>query len=200
MLRLMTTTDLKLSGMSCASCAAKVERGLNKLGGVHASVNFAVEQAHVEHDSNVSADDLVHAVESTGYHASVIDHAHHGGDASADSHDHLNHDVPTERLRPRLIGSALLAVPVLALSAVVVIAAAWTASRHPSASVTRASSDPPLAAQIHFQPSAFGPGGSACACGLCRDRHRGTVCPPAAARQSLFRDARRRAVIGRCLP
>ena len=114
----MTTTDLKLSGMSCASCAAKVERGLNKLGGVHASVNFAVEQAHVEHDSNVSADDLVHAVESTGYHASVIDHAHHGGDASADSHDHLNHDVPTERLRPRLIGSALLAVPVLALSMV----------------------------------------------------------------------------------
>lgn len=101
--------------MSCASCAAKVEKGLNKLDGVQASVNFAVEQAHVEHGVNVSADDLVRAVESTGYHAVVIDHGHHGGH---DEHDHMNHDVPAEQLRPRLIGSALLAIPVLVLSMV----------------------------------------------------------------------------------
>lgn len=108
-----TTTDLKLAGMSCASCAAKVERSLNRLDGVHASVNFAVEQAHVEHGPGVSHDDLVRAVESSGYQAAVIDHSGHGGHA-----DHMGHDVPQEQLRSRLIGSAVLAVPVLALSMV----------------------------------------------------------------------------------
>jgi Cu+-exporting ATPase len=107
----MTTTDLQLRGMSCASCATKIERGLNDLDGVHATVNFAVERAHVEHGPQVSERDLIHAVESTGYHASVVDHS--GG-----GHDHMNHDVPTEQLRPRLIGSAVLAVPVVALSMV----------------------------------------------------------------------------------
>ena len=109
----MTTTDLKLSGMSCASCAARIEGSLNKLDGVQASVNFAVEQAHVEHGPRVSTADLVHAVESSGYHAAVIDHAAHGG-----HDDHMAHDLPEEQLRPRLIGSAVLAVPVLVLSMV----------------------------------------------------------------------------------
>ena len=108
----MTSTDLRLSGMSCASCASKIEGGLNRLDGVAATVNFAVEQAHVEHDPHVSAHDLIRAVESTGYHASVFDHAHPNHD------DHMNHDVPEDQLRPRLIGSAVLAVPVVALSTV----------------------------------------------------------------------------------
>lgn len=98
--------------MSCASCAAKIERGLNDLDGVRATVNFAVEQAHVEHGPQVSEHDLVHAVESTGYHASVVDHSGHL------THDHMNHDVPADQLRPRLIGSAILAVPVVAISMV----------------------------------------------------------------------------------
>jgi P-type Cu+ transporter len=108
----MTTTDLQLSGMSCASCAAKIEHSLNDLDGVQATVNFAVERAHVEHGPQVSEHDLIHAVERTGYHASVIDHSAHMG------HDHMNHDVPAEQLRPRLIASAVLAVPVVALSMV----------------------------------------------------------------------------------
>jgi len=108
----MTSTDLRLSGMSCASCASKIEGSLNRLDGVVATVNFAVEQAHVEHDPHVSAHDLIRAVESTGYHALVIDHAHPNHD------DHMNHDVPEDQLRPRLIGSAVLAVPVVALSMV----------------------------------------------------------------------------------
>ena len=108
----MASTDLRLSGMSCASCASKIEGGLNRLDGVAATVNFAVEQAHVEHDPHVSAHDLIRAVESTGYHASAIDHAHPNHD------DHMNHDVPEDQLRPRLIGSAVLAVPVVALSMV----------------------------------------------------------------------------------
>jgi len=108
----MTTTDLRLTGMSCASCAAKIEGGLNRLDGVAATVNFAVEQAHVEHSPGVSTHDLIRAVESCGYHASMIDHAQMNHD------DHMNHDLPEEQLRPRLIGSAVLAVPVVALSMV----------------------------------------------------------------------------------
>ena len=106
----MSTTDLRLSGMSCASCAARVERSLNELDGVHASVNFAVEQAHVEHGPQVTASELLLAVESSGYHAAVIDHDRHD--------DHMSHDVPQQQLRARLIGSAVLAIPVLALSMV----------------------------------------------------------------------------------
>lgn len=103
----MTTTDLDLRGMSCASCAARIERGLNELDGVHATVNFAVERAHVQHDSFVSTDDLIRAVESAGYQASVVsEHAHH------------HEDVPESQLRSRLAASAVLAIPVVALSMV----------------------------------------------------------------------------------
>ena len=120
----MTTTDLRLHGMSCASCASKIEGSLNRLDGVAATVNFAIEQAHVEHDPQVSTDQLMRAVESTGYHASVIDHAqmNHGDPMNSGDHlnsgDHMNHDLPEEQLRPRLIGSAILAVPVVAISMV----------------------------------------------------------------------------------
>ena len=111
----MTITDLQLSGMTCSSCAARIERGLNGLDGVAATVNFAVEQAHVEHAPSVGTEDLIRAVASTGYRASVIDQMHH---SPMNHGDHLNHDQPEEQLRPRLIGSAILAVPVVALSMV----------------------------------------------------------------------------------
>jgi Cu+-exporting ATPase len=100
------TTDLQLRGMSCASCAARVERGLNQLDGVSATVNFAVERAHVEHAPSVSAADLIDAVKSAGYRAAVVS-----------PRVEAEHDAPDE-LRPRLIGSTLLAVPVIALSMV----------------------------------------------------------------------------------
>ncbi len=112
----MTTTDLRLTGMSCASCAARIEKGLNELDGVNASVNFAVEQAHIEHGDGVSASDLIRAVEASGYHAAVIDHAGHTGHGGHE--DHMAHDLPEEQLRPRLIGSAVLGVPVVLLSMV----------------------------------------------------------------------------------
>ena len=114
----MTITDLQLSGMTCSSCAARIERGLNGLDGVAATVNFAVEQAHVEHAPSVGTEDLIRAVASTGYRASVIDHAHHSPMNHGDHGDHMNHDLPEEQLRPRLIGSTILAVPVVALSMV----------------------------------------------------------------------------------
>ncbi|HCA51691.1 MAG TPA: heavy metal translocating P-type ATPase, partial [Mycobacterium sp.] len=84
----MTITDLRLTGMTCASCAAKIEGGLNGLDGVAATVNFAVEQAHVEHDPAVGTDALIRAVASTGYRASVIDHAQHSPMEHGDHGDH----------------------------------------------------------------------------------------------------------------
>jgi Cu+-exporting ATPase len=103
----MTTTDLDLRGMSCASCAARVEGALNRLDGVRAAVNFALERAHVQHESEVSAGDLIRAVESTGYQASVAVELFSRDD-----------DEPQDLLRSRLIGSALLAIPVVAVSMV----------------------------------------------------------------------------------
>lgn len=106
----MTTTDLDLRGMTCASCAARVERGLNALDGVSATVNFAIERAHVEHEAHVSAQDLVRAVETAGYRAAVAGEAH--------DHSAEHADVSAGQLRTRLLGSAVLAVPVVALSMV----------------------------------------------------------------------------------
>lgn len=104
-----TVTDLELRGMTCASCAARVERGLNSLDGVRATVNFAVERAHVEHDAGVSAADLIDAVEATGYQAAVL--AGPDGPLPEDA-------VADSELRTRLIVSAVLAVPVVVLSMV----------------------------------------------------------------------------------
>ncbi|HTV11016.1 MAG TPA: heavy metal translocating P-type ATPase [Acidimicrobiales bacterium] len=64
--------DLTVSGMTCASCAARLERRLNKLVGVEATVNFATEQAAVAFDAtSVSLVDLIGAVEAAGYHAEL---------------------------------------------------------------------------------------------------------------------------------
>ncbi|CAN5863314.1 heavy metal translocating P-type ATPase [soil metagenome] len=103
-----TVTDLELRGMTCASCAARVERGLNTIAGVHATVNFAVERAHVEHDENVSTAELIEAVEASGYQAEVLGPP----DAQAPS------ETPAEGLPARLVVSAVLAVPVIAVSMV----------------------------------------------------------------------------------
>ncbi|WP_078308254.1 MULTISPECIES: heavy metal translocating P-type ATPase [unclassified Mycobacterium] len=120
----METTDLRLQGMTCASCASRVERGLNKLEGVTARVNLALESARVEHDGSISDQDLVKAVESVGYKAQVVGGSRNGAPQSghehdgADPHDHMNHDVPDNQLKTRLLGSLLLAIPVVAISMV----------------------------------------------------------------------------------
>ena len=64
--------DLPIEGMTCASCAVRVEKKLNKLEGVSATVNYATERASVEFDAGtVSPDQLVAAVESAGYKAAL---------------------------------------------------------------------------------------------------------------------------------
>jgi Cu+-exporting ATPase len=65
--------DLAISGMTCASCSARIERQLNKVEGVAASVNLATERAHVRYAGPLTVADLVATVEKTGYGASVID-------------------------------------------------------------------------------------------------------------------------------
>jgi Cu+-exporting ATPase len=99
---------LDLEGMTCASCVARIERKLNKLDGVDASVNFATEQATVQCDQSVSVDDLVSAVEAAGYHAHPVD--------EADGHHH--DDEPIAVLRRRLVVAIALTAP-LALIAMV---------------------------------------------------------------------------------
>jgi len=71
-------TTLVLEGMTCASCATRIERSLNKLEGVEASVNFATETASVAYDpAQVAPDELVGAVERIGYHAHPKQTEHH---------------------------------------------------------------------------------------------------------------------------
>jgi P-type Cu+ transporter len=101
--------DLPIEGMTCASCAVRVEKRLNKLEGVTATVNFATEVATVEFDPAVAApDDLLGAVEAAGYRAALPETAPAVAQA----------DDPERALRLRLSVSALLTLPVLLLAMV----------------------------------------------------------------------------------
>jgi Cu+-exporting ATPase len=95
--------ELPITGMTCASCANRIERKLNKLDGVRATVNYATERASVQFDAaTVAPEELVATVEAAGYGAALP-----SAPAEAD---------PTAELRRRLIVSAALALPVLLLS------------------------------------------------------------------------------------
>jgi Cu+-exporting ATPase len=98
----VSTIELPITGMTCASCASRIERRLNKLDSVTASVNYATEKATVEYDPvAVAPEQLVGAVEAAGYGAVL---------APEPVRDEL---AP---LRTRLIVSALLSLPVLLVS------------------------------------------------------------------------------------
>ena len=104
----MTTVQLELEGMTCASCAARIEKKLNRLDGVEATVNFAAEQATVECAEAVPVEQLVAAVESAGYGARVAAPAHEG---------HA-HDGAARPLGRRLTLAAVLTLPVALLAMV----------------------------------------------------------------------------------
>ena len=109
-----TTTDveLQISGMTCASCANRIERKLNKLEGVTATVNYSTEKAKVTFADDVSTDELVNTVQQAGYDAALPRDDHDDVDAgNAD-------DDPTRSVRQRLIGSTILSVPVVAMAMV----------------------------------------------------------------------------------
>ena len=104
----VTRLELPIAGMTCASCASRIERKLNTLEGVTASVNYATEQAAVEYDpSQVTPEALVDAVAETGYSARLPQAA-----APAVERD------PTAALRRRLVVSAALSLPVLLMGMV----------------------------------------------------------------------------------
>ena len=63
--------ELAIGGMTCASCAARIEKKLNRLDGVTATVNFATEKAAVSFPGAVTPDDLIASVERTGYTAAL---------------------------------------------------------------------------------------------------------------------------------
>ena len=98
----MTTLQLELEGMTCAACAARIERALNKLDGVDATVNYATERAAVRYEDDIAVDDLFRAVEGAGYSASLT----------------RTESGPGDRLGLRLVVAAALTVPVALIAMV----------------------------------------------------------------------------------
>jgi Cu+-exporting ATPase len=108
---------LDIDGMTCASCVARVEKRLQSVDGVTAEVNLATESARVSYPADVDGERLVQAVRAAGYDARVrAPHTAHPGEDEAAHAGHV-HDTSTP-LRARLIGSAVLAVPVVLLAMV----------------------------------------------------------------------------------
>lgn len=100
------TVDFQIGGMTCAACAARIEKGLNKMSGVkRASVNLALESAQVEFSpGEVSVEDLIKKVEKIGYTASLKSEKKEDG-------DHRKKEIV--RQKRKLIASAILSLPLL---------------------------------------------------------------------------------------
>ena len=114
------SVDLEITGMTCSSCANRIERSLNKLPGVTAEVNFALETAHVTAGPDVTEDDLVAAVSRTGYSASVRRSPASGTAEDLDEGDARVDAASAERdsLRQRLLVSTVLTIPVVLMSVI----------------------------------------------------------------------------------
>ena len=101
--------DLQIGGMTCASCAARIEKKLNKIDGVTATVNFATEKARVDYVGDISPEEFVETIEQAGYTAELPkpEIPDTPGGTS---------DDPTASLRQRLLISLALTVPVIAMA------------------------------------------------------------------------------------
>ncbi|MFE2211501.1 heavy metal translocating P-type ATPase [Streptomyces canus] len=106
-----TTSEVELliGGMTCASCAARVEKKLNRMDGVTATVNYATEKARVSYPAGVDVADLIATVVKTGYTAE---------EPAPPAREPSRDDPELAALRQRLLVSVALAVPVVALSMV----------------------------------------------------------------------------------
>ncbi len=105
--------ELDIDGMTCASCAMRIEKRLNKVEGVTATVNYATEKASVAYSDDVDPDALVAEVEAAGYAARLPE-----APGTAPASDPEDVADPTRALRTRLLVSAVLTVPVVAMSMV----------------------------------------------------------------------------------
>ncbi|WP_406102746.1 heavy metal translocating P-type ATPase [Streptomyces sp. NBC_01003] len=113
-------TDLTVGGMTCAACVRRVEKRLGRLEGVTASVNLATGRARITHPARVGPEELVAAVEQAGYTAALPEHprTREQGEEGGEGEDA---GPGLRQERDRLVGLALLAVPVLVLSMVPVL-------------------------------------------------------------------------------
>ncbi len=109
--------DLVVEGMTCASCASRIERRLNDLDGVSATVNLATDTAAIDAPEAVGSDALIAAVGAVGYNAHLPRPVGAGSDADHGGHVHEDLE-PLGALKRRLIVSTVLAVPVLLLAMV----------------------------------------------------------------------------------
>jgi Cu+-exporting ATPase len=111
------TVELEIGGMTCASCAARIEKRLGKLDGVEASVNYATEKARVTAPESIDSQTLIETVEQAGYTAALpAPPRKQERDHSPAASDEQPADPELTALRQRLIGSIWLAVPVILLS------------------------------------------------------------------------------------
>jgi Cu+-exporting ATPase len=103
--------ELAITGMTCASCANRIERKLNKLDGVEATVNYSTEKARVTFADSITTEQLLGAVEQAGYSAALPAAPDAAGDEPGEPD-------PVAPLRQRLLVSLLLTVPVIAMAMV----------------------------------------------------------------------------------
>jgi Cu+-exporting ATPase len=111
--------ELAISGMTCASCANRIERKLNKLDGVTATVNYATEKAKVAYPAGMSSDELLKAVEAAGYSARLPEPARPAGSDGASGEGLVERAAEPDRvtaLRDRLLIVTALTIPVIAVS------------------------------------------------------------------------------------
>ncbi|KOU68724.1 heavy metal translocating P-type ATPase [Streptomyces sp. IGB124] len=156
----ITAVELSIGGMTCASCAARIEKKLNRMDGVEATVNYATEKAHVSYGDGVRVADLIATVVKTGYTAEEPAPPAPAPPAAGQEEPPAAPDPALSALRQRLLVSAALALPVvlfamipslqfdnwqwlsLTLAAPVVVwggfpfhKAAWTNARHGAATM-----------------------------------------------------------------
>ncbi|WP_063732841.1 heavy metal translocating P-type ATPase [Streptomyces sp. RTd22] len=108
--------ELAIGGMTCASCAARIEKKLNRMDGVEATVNYATEKAKVTFRDDIAVAELIATVEATGYTAREPepDPAHTAPGTDADDEG----EAELRPLRQRLTAAVVLAVPVIAMAMV----------------------------------------------------------------------------------
>ncbi|WP_371528559.1 heavy metal translocating P-type ATPase [Streptomyces sp. NBC_01283] len=110
--------ELAIGGMTCASCAARIEKKLNRMDGVEATVNYATEKAKVSYrGQDIAVQDLIATVEATGYTAQEPAPAR-TDPAPADEDEEQRAADELRPLRERLITAVLLSVPVIAMAMV----------------------------------------------------------------------------------
>ena len=109
------SVELVIGGMTCASCAARIEKKLNKLDGVIATVNYSTEKAKVTYAGSVTPEELVATIEATGYTA-TLPAPKGGATGEPGDGDEEDKDGEVSSLRQRLVISAVLSLPVLLLS------------------------------------------------------------------------------------